>query len=82
MFQTVGLRLGAAQIISIQKTAGQVKEMKIIQPDFSGKYLGDMGDYASSNPPRRQAWAASISQLVPLPVITIARVFAIYSISP
>src|SRR6185369_1584593 len=37
---------------------------------------------ASSKPPRRQACAASISQLVPLPVMTMARAFDIYLKSP
>src|SRR6185369_17138589 len=44
VFQPVGLGLGAPQVVAIQKSAGQVEEMEVVQPDLAGEDLGDVGD--------------------------------------
>src|SRR6266568_488200 len=44
ILQAVGLGFGAPQIVAVEKTAGHVEKMKVIQTDLAGKYLGDMGD--------------------------------------
>ncbi len=75
MLEAVGLGLGASQVVAVEKTAGQVEKMEVVQPDLARRGARRYGRCRTRRPARRQAWAASISQLVPLPVMTIALTF-------
>ncbi len=44
MPQAVGAGLGAAEVVAIEKAAGKMQEMIIIERDPSRQQLGDMND--------------------------------------